>query len=140
MIKKVLATTAVAASVVGISATTALQATAVGKHDGGTATVNGNGAKSAFGNSTTRGRMSPQLELVQGSLNSLCAALVGQKVNVGSLVGKDATTVQDINVLSNPQTQQCARNSTQAKGDEAVSHILNDIPILSGNGARHHKH
>ncbi|SCE62742.1 hypothetical protein GA0115261_114594, partial [Streptomyces sp. OspMP-M43] len=26
-------------------------------------------------------------------------------------------------------------NSTQAKGDEALSHILEDIPILSGNGA-----
>ncbi|WP_407287433.1 rodlin [Streptomyces sp. BP-8] len=140
MIKKVLATTAVAASVVGISATVAPQAMAVGKHDGGTATVNGNGAKSAFGNSTTRGRMSPQLELVQGSLNHLCAALIGEKLNVGSVFGHFPFTAQDINVLSNPQTQQCVQNSTQAKGDEAVSHILNDIPILSGNGARHHKH
>ncbi|MDW4916513.1 RdlA protein, partial [Streptomyces californicus] len=31
--------------------------------------------------------------------------------------------------------QQCTENSTQAKGDEALSHLLNDIPILSGNGA-----
>ncbi|MEU9098896.1 RdlA protein, partial [Streptomyces sp. NPDC048361] len=26
-------------------------------------------------------------------------------------------------------------NSTQAKRDEALSHILDDIPVLSGNGA-----
>ncbi|MFD9217941.1 RdlA protein, partial [Streptomyces sp. NPDC059544] len=38
------------------------------------------------------------------------------------------------NVLSSPQSQQCTENSTQAKGDEALSHILSDIPVLSGNG------
>ncbi|NUV44061.1 RdlA protein, partial [Streptomyces sp. KAI-26] len=42
---------------------------------------------------------------------------------------------QDINVLSSPQNQQCTENSTQTKGDEALSHLLSDIPILSGNGA-----
>ncbi|MFB6548266.1 rodlin, partial [Streptomyces virginiae] len=41
--------------------------------------------------------------------------------------------VQDINVLSNPQNQQCTENSTQAKGDEPLSHILDNIPVLSGN-------
>jgi hypothetical protein len=50
-------------------------------------------------------------------------------------VGIVPVTVQDINVLSSPQNQQCTENSTQAKGDEALSHLLNDIPILSGNGA-----
>ncbi|MFE7312958.1 rodlin [Streptomyces sp. NPDC057555] len=133
MIKKVLATTAVAASMVGISATVAPQAMAVGNHHG-TSTVNGNGSVSAFGNSTTRGKMSPQLELVQGSLNKLCVGLP-LKANVGSLIGLVPITVQDVNVLSSPQNQQCTENSTQAKGDEALSHILDDIPILSGNGA-----
>ncbi|MBE4759971.1 RdlA protein, partial [Streptomyces sp. NE06-02D] len=28
----------------------------------------------------------------------------------------------------------CTENSTQAKGDEPLSHILSDIPILSDNG------
>ncbi len=42
--------------------------------------------------------------------------------------------VQDVNVLSSPQNQQCTENSTQAKGDEPLSHLLEDIPILSGNG------
>ncbi|MCR8578174.1 rodlin [Streptomyces sp. Isolate_219] len=124
MIKKVLATTAVAASVVGISAAAAPQAMATG-NDKGTSTVNGNGATSAFGNSTTRGSMSPQLELIQGSLNKLCLAL--PKVNL-------AAVAQDINVLSSPQNQQCVENSSQAKGDEPLSHILDDIAVLSANG------
>ncbi|MEU8684889.1 rodlin [Streptomyces sp. NPDC048611] len=127
MIKKVLATTAVAASVVGITATAAPQAMAVG-NDKGTSTVNGNGAASAFGNSTTRGSMSPQLELVQGSLNKLCLAL--PKVNA-ALAGLVA---QDINLLSSPQNQQCVENSSQAKGDEPLSHILDDIAVLAANG------
>ncbi|MFG2092716.1 rodlin [Streptomyces sp. NPDC048612] len=135
MIKKVLATTAVAASVVGITATAAPQAMAIGDHHG-TSTVNGNGAKSAFGNSTTRGSMSPQLELIQGSLNKPCLA-VG-KVTAQLLAGAVPIAVQDINVLSNPQNQQCTENSTQAKGDEPLSHILSDIPILSGNGVGNH--
>ncbi|MFH9249093.1 rodlin [Streptomyces lydicus] len=131
MIKKVLATTAVAASVVGISATVAPQAMAVGNQHG-TQTVNGNGAKSVFGNSTTHGAMSPQLELIQGSLNKLCLAL--GKVDAQILAGAVPIALQDINVLSNPQNQQCADNSSQTKGDEPLSHIIDDIPILSGNG------
>ncbi|MFF9482098.1 rodlin [Streptomyces sp. NPDC014733] len=130
--KKVLATTAVAASLVGISATVAPQAMAIG-NDNGTSTVNGNGAKTAFGNSTTKGEMSPQLELVQGSLNKLCVGLP-LKANVGSLIGLVPIAVQDVNVLSNPQNQQCTENSTQAKGDEPLSHLLDDISALSGNG------
>ncbi|GAA5609300.1 RdlA protein [Streptomyces platensis] len=125
MIKKVLATTAVAASVVGISAAAAPQAMATG-NDKGTSTVNGNGATSVFGNSTTRGSMSPQLELIQGSLNKLCLAL--PKVNLAAVLA------QDINILSSPQNQQCVENSSQAKGDEALSHILDDIAVLAANG------
>ncbi|MEU7179951.1 rodlin [Streptomyces celluloflavus] len=132
MIKKVLATTAVAASIVGISATVAPQAMAVG-NDSGTTTVNGNGAKTAYGNSTTHGKMSPQLELIQGTLNKPCIGLP-LKANVGSLIGLIPITVQDVNVLASPQNQQCTENSTQAKGDEPLSHILDGIPVLSGNG------
>ncbi|MGW1836559.1 rodlin [Streptomyces sp. BBFR2] len=130
--KKVLATTAVAASLVGLSATVAPQAMATG-NDNGTSTVNGNGAKTAYGNSTTKGKMSPQLELIQGTLNDLCVGLP-LKANVGSLIGLVPITVQDVNVLSNPQNQQCTKNSTQAKGDEPLSHILDDIAALSANG------
>ncbi|BFP51343.1 rodlin [Streptomyces fimicarius] len=130
MIKKVLATGAVAASILGLGAT---QAMAIG-NDGGTTSVNGNGASQSFGNAETHGDWSPQFGLVQGSLNKPCVGLP-LKANAGSLVGLVPISVQDVNVLSSPQNQQCTENSTQAKGDEALSHILDDIPILSGNGA-----
>ncbi|MGW1088849.1 rodlin [Streptomyces sp. NPDC002596] len=133
MIKKVLATGAVAASIVGISATLAPQAMAIG-NDTGTTSVNGNGTSQSFGNSETRGDWSPQFGLVQGSLNKPCVGLPA-KVNAGSLLGVVPIAVQDVNVLSSPQNQQCTENSTQAKGDEPLSHILDNIPVHSGNGA-----
>ncbi|MEU3214856.1 rodlin [Streptomyces sp. NPDC006971] len=129
MIKKVLATGAVAASILGLGAT---QAMAVGD-DGGTTSFNGNGASQLFGNAVTHGDGSPQFDLVQGSLNKLCVGLP-LKANPGSLVGAVPVTAQDVNVLSSPQNQQCTENSTQAKGDEALSHILSSIPVFSGNG------
>ncbi|MEV5127555.1 rodlin [Streptomyces decoyicus] len=128
MIKKTLATAAVAVSIVGIAAAAAPQAMATG-NDHGTSTVNGNGAKQFYGNSTTYGYMSPQIGLIQGSLNKPCLAL--PKLNLGA----GAAVIQDINVLSSPQNQQCTENSTQAKGDEPLSHILDDIALLSANGA-----
>ncbi|MEU5955766.1 rodlin [Streptomyces sp. NPDC047525] len=132
MMKKAMATAAVAVSVVGMSAAAAPTALAIGD-DHGTTSLSGNGAKQAYGNSATHGDMSPQLSLVQGSLNKPCVGLP-VKGNVGSLVGLVPIAVQDIPVLSAPQNQQCTENSTQAKGDEPLSHILNDIPVLSGNG------
>ncbi|MEU3227291.1 rodlin [Streptomyces sp. NPDC006976] len=131
--KKMMAGAAVAVSLVGLSAAAAPAAMAIG-NDGGTTSVNGNGAASSFGNSVTRGDGSPQAQLIQGSLNKLCVG-APVKANVGSLVGLLVpVAVQDVNVLSNPQNQQCADNSTQAKGDEPLSHLVDDIPVLSGNG------
>ncbi|MEC3995460.1 rodlin [Actinacidiphila sp. DG2A-62] len=135
MIKKMLAGAALAASVAAVGAT-ASPAMAIG-NDEGTTTVNGNGASSAYGNTVTGGTQSPQIGLVQGTLNKPCVGLP-VKVNVGSLVGLVPITVQDINVLSSPQNQQCTENSTQAKGDEPLSHILDNIPVLSGNGVANH--
>ncbi|WP_326656997.1 rodlin [Streptomyces sp. NBC_00385] len=132
MIKKIMASAAVAASIVGVSAAAAPSAMAIG-NEGGTTSVNGNGAVQSYGNSATHGDWSPQFALIQGSLNKPCIALPA-KANVGSLIGAVPIAVQDINVLSSPQNQQCTENSTQAKGDEALSHILSGIPILSGNG------
>ncbi|MFF2849610.1 rodlin [Streptomyces sp. NPDC058001] len=134
--KKLWAAAAVAASVAGVTAMAAPQALAIGD-DGGTTSLSGNGASQVYGNSATHGDMSPQFALVQGSLNKPCVALPA-KVNAGSLIGWWPIAVQDINVLSSPQNQQCTENSTQAKGDEALSHILDDIPVLSGNGAGNH--
>lgn len=130
MIKNALATAAVATTIVGLAAP---QAMAVG-NDQGTTTSNGNGAAQIYGNQATHGDMSPQMALIQGSLNKPCIGLP-LKGNVGSLVGLVPVSVQDINVLSSPQNQQCVENSTQAKGDEPLSHILEDVPVLSANGA-----
>ncbi|MGW7101335.1 rodlin [Streptomyces sp. NPDC054883] len=131
MIKKFAAGAAVAASVVGLGAAMAPQAMAIG-NDNGINTVNGNGASQIYGNQATYGNMSPQMALIQGSFNKPCIALPA-KANVQSILALVNVGVQDIPVLSNPQNQQCTENSTQAKGDEPLSHILDNIPILSGN-------
>jgi hypothetical protein len=132
MIKKMLAGAALAASVIAVGAAAAPQAMALG-NDEGTTTVNGNGAEQAYGNTHTGGNQSPQIGLVQGTLNKPCVGLP-IKGNLGSLIGAFPITAQDINVLSSPQNQQCTENSTQAKGDEPLSHIFSNIPILSANG------
>ncbi|MCX5381754.1 rodlin [Streptomyces sp. NBC_00083] len=132
--QKLWSAAAVAAAVSGVAMMAAPQAMAIG-NDGGTTSLSGNGAEQAFGNSKTEGDMSPQMTLVQGSLNKVCAG-VPVKANLASLVGLVPVTVlQDVPILSAPQNQQCTENSTQAKGDEPLSHILDQIPVLSGNGA-----
>ncbi|MFF1543977.1 rodlin [Streptomyces sp. NPDC058291] len=130
--KKLWASAALAVSVAGLAAVTAPQALAIGD-DSGTTSASGNGASSEFGNSATFGDMSPQLSLVQGSLNKPCVGLP-VKANVQSLIAALNVGVQDIPILSAPQNQQCVENSTQAKGDEPLSHILDDISVLAGNG------
>ncbi|MGW9048106.1 rodlin [Streptomyces lydicus] len=132
---KMIAGAAVAASLVGTSAMAAPQAMAIGDQHG-TRTVNGNGASSVYGNSTTRGDLSTQLGLVQGSLNQPCLGL--GKLDLQILGGWAPIAAQDINVLSSAQNQQCTENSVQAKGDDPLSHIVDDIPILSGNGVGNH--
>jgi len=132
--KKLWAAAAVAASVAGIAGAAAPQAMAIGNDDGVT-TTNGNGSVQKYGNQATHGDMSPQLSLVQGTLNKPCIGLPA-KANLQGLVGVGAVGVlQDVPILSAPQNQQCTENSTQAKGDEPLSHILDNIPVLSGNGA-----
>jgi hypothetical protein len=133
VIKKIFATAAVAASLAGVSAAVAPQAMAIG-NSSGIKTADGNGAEQSYGNTYTGGYMSPSFALVQGSLNKPCVALPA-KANLSTLAGATPIALQDINVLSSPQNQQCTENSTQAKGDEPLSHILDNIPVLSGNGA-----
>ncbi|MBB1255105.1 rodlin [Streptomyces alkaliterrae] len=131
MIKKVLATAAVAASVVGAAGVAATPAMAIG-NDGHT-NVNGNGAKQVYGNTTTGGYMSPNMSLVNGSLNKPCVAALPNKLNVGSVVGVVPVTVQDI--LTSSNSQACVENSNQIDGDDPLSHVLNRIELLSRNGA-----
>ncbi|WP_460065840.1 rodlin [Streptomyces sp. YKOK-I1] len=132
--KKLWATAAVAASLAGIAVASAPQALAIGD-DSGTTSASGNGASQEFGNSATFGDMSPQLSLVQGSLNKPCIGLP-LKANLGGAGLLAGIAAQDIPILSAPQNQQCVENSTQAKGDEPLSHILDDISALSGNGVQ----
>ncbi|MFG3099470.1 rodlin RdlB [Streptomyces sp. NPDC048182] len=128
MIKKVVAYAAITASVIGASAVAAPQAMAIGD-DSGPVTANGNGAAQYFGNSATSGNMSPQMALIQGSFNKPCIAVSDIPVSVIGLV-----PVQDLNVLSDDLNQQCTENSTQAKRDGALAHLLEDVSILSANG------
>jgi hypothetical protein len=130
VIKKVIATAAIAASVMGASAAAAPQALAIGDDSGPTA-VNGNGAMQSFGNSSTYGNMSPQMALIQGSFNKPCIAVNDLPIGVGALIG---IPIQDIPILSDHQQQQCAENSTNAKRDGALAHLLEDVSILSANG------
>ncbi|MDX3642833.1 rodlin [Streptomyces sp. MB09-02B] len=136
MIKKIMAVTTIAASAVGASAAVAPQALA---DDGGTTSFSGNDAHQVYGNSATYGNMSPQMALIQGSLNKPCIGLP-LKANLGGAGLIGGIALQDIPILSAPQNQQCTENSTQAKGDEPLSHILSDIPILSDNGNGDGKH
>ncbi|MEU3839093.1 rodlin [Streptomyces sp. NPDC028635] len=132
MLKKAMAAVAVAASVAGVTAAAAPQALATGDGNS-TWSASGNGAHESFGNSVTKGKMSPQATLVQGSLNKLCVGLPA-KADVQNIVALVNVGVQDIPVLSAPQFQECAENSTQAKGDDPASHILDDISVLAANG------
>ncbi|MEW2295714.1 rodlin [Streptomyces sp. NPDC006743] len=130
MIKKFVATAAIAASALGASAAAAPQALAIGNDSGPTA-LNGNGAWQSYGNSTTYGNMSPQMALIQGSFNKPCIAVGELPVGVLQVVN-----VQDIPILSDRQNQQCTENSTQAKRDGALAHLLEDVSILSQNSER----
>ncbi|MFH9660842.1 rodlin [Streptomyces sp. NPDC017248] len=128
MLKKAMVAAATAASVVGMAVAAAPQALAIGNDDGPTI-GNGNGAVSSFGNSATKGNMSPQLSLVQGTLNKPCVGL--EDINVPIL---NIVPIDDVNILGDEQDQQCTDNSTQAKRDGALSHILEDLSVLSANG------
>ncbi|GGU72076.1 hypothetical protein GCM10010211_42430 [Streptomyces albospinus] len=112
---------AIATSSVGVSAAAAPHALAIGDQDG-SRTVDGNGSKSVYGNSTTHGERRTQPGILQGGLNCFCVGIPA-KGSVQSLVGVTGIGVQDIDVLSSsqvqPQMRQCARNLTQATGDEA---------------------
>jgi hypothetical protein len=127
MIKKVVAYAAIAASVMGASAAAAPQAMAIGD-DSGPVSANGNGASQYFGNSATHGNMSPQMALIQGSFNKPCIAVSDIPVSIGLV------PIQDVPILSDELTQQCAENSTQSKRDGALAHLLEDVSILSSNG------
>ncbi|WP_320778024.1 rodlin [Streptomyces sp. CRN 30] len=122
MIKKVIATAVLAASVVGASAVAAPQAMA-SDEDSGPAAASGNAAMESFGNASTYGNMSPQIALIQGSFNKPCIAISDLPISVIGL--------QDIPILSSDDNMQCTENSTMTKRDGALAHFLDDVGILA---------
>lgn len=128
MIKKIVATAAVAASALGATAAAAPQALALG-NDNGPSAENATGSWQSFGNSTTHGSMSPQMALIQGSFNKPCIAVSDVPIGAALL----GVTAQDIPILSDDLNQQCAENSTQAKRDGALAHLLENVSLLSRN-------
>ncbi|MDT0448619.1 rodlin [Streptomyces hesseae] len=127
MLKKVLATAALTASAVGAIATPAM---AIGNDQD---VANANGAKTSYGDTATGGVESPQMSLIQGSLNKLCLGI--GKVGIQSLIGALNVGVQDVPILTSQQQQQCTDNSTINDGDDPLSHLVDEIPIISGNGS-----
>ncbi|MEU8545218.1 rodlin [Streptomyces sp. NPDC048717] len=127
MIKKVLATAAVAATVVGMSATTALAA----GDDGGSANLVGNTSHQSIGANSTGGYMSPNFGLVNGGFLD-CFDV--QKLEADVPIGLIAIPVGVQDVLGNPVSgQTCTQDSVQQKGDDALSHILGEVLAENGN-------
>ncbi|PRH79485.1 RdlA protein [Streptomyces solincola] len=119
MIKKVLATAGVAAAALAAGAP---MASAVG--DGEISTQNGNFSRQIYGNTATGGYMSPQIGLVQGSLNKLCLGVPAQ-ADVQNVLALVNVGVQDL--VNDTQNQTCTENSTAVKGDSALSHLLENV-------------
>ncbi|MFF4159320.1 rodlin [Streptomyces sp. NPDC001678] len=128
MLHKVLATVALTATAVGIAA-----APVAALDRDGLTTLNGNGSETEHGTTVTGGHESPQMTAVQGSLDKLCIG-VG-KLGLQSLLLLINVGIEDVPVLTSQQQQQCTDNSTIQDGDDPLSHILNDIPVISGNGS-----
>jgi hypothetical protein len=127
VIKKVLATAAVAASVAGMSATTAMAA----GNDGGSANIIGNTSHQSIGSNHTGGYMSPNFGLINGGVLH-CFDI--QKVQAQVPIGVIAVPVAVQDVLGNPiSNQTCTQNSVQQKGDDALSHILGEVLSQNGN-------
>ncbi|MFD7323893.1 rodlin [Streptomyces sp. NPDC059875] len=127
MIKKVLATAAVAATVAGMSATTAMAA----GNDGGSANIIGNQSKQSIGSNSTGGHLSPNFGLINGGVLH-CFDI--QKIQAQVPVGVIAVPVAVQDVLGNPMSNQtCTQNSVQQKGDDALSHILGEVLSQNGN-------
>ncbi|MFF8607365.1 rodlin [Streptomyces sp. NPDC015346] len=124
MIKKVLATAAVAASVVGMSAATASAAA----DDGANSTnVIGNQSKQAIGSNSTGGYMSPNFGLVNGGvLHCFDVQDITAQVPIINIV---AVNVDD--VLSPKQNMTCTQNSVEQQQNNPLSDL---IEVLADNG------
>ncbi|MFF5423335.1 MULTISPECIES: rodlin [unclassified Streptomyces] len=123
MIKKVLATAAVAASVVGMSAATASAAA----DDGNNTNVIGNTSKQAIGSTSTGGYMSPNFGLINGGvLHCFDVQDITAQVPIVNIV---AVNVDD--VLSPKQNMTCVQNSVEQQQNNPLSDL---VDLLADNG------
>lgn len=77
--------------------------------------------------------VSPQFGAIQEPLGRLCTALPS-RTDRPSLAGSIADAgIHDGSALTPPQSRQCTERATLAKGDEALSHLANNVPVLSGS-------
>ncbi len=102
------------------AASAAVQTT--GDHD----SADANAAVTRYGNTQTGGKEFPQTPLIQGTLNMPC-------IGIESLTALANIGDQDMPVVTSQEL--CGENSTVS--DDPLSHILSDIPILSGNASSH---
>ncbi|MGX1669672.1 rodlin [Streptomyces sp. NPDC055400] len=124
MIKKVLITAAAAASVVGMSSTGAMAS----GDDGNSATNANNLSKQEIGSSNSH---APSFSLINGGVAN-CVDV--QKVAAAVPVGVIAIPVGVNDVLNGGSANQtCTQNSVQQKGDDPLSHILDEILADNGN-------
>ncbi|MDT0323334.1 rodlin [Streptomyces millisiae] len=132
MLKKTLATAAVAATAAGVAGMAAAPAMAISNDEGPT-TISGNGNREATGNITTGGYMSPNIGLINGSLNEICVPIT--QLDVQNVVQVLAIPIGIQDLLTSKNSQNCSENSVQIDGDDPLSHLLDDLAILAGNGA-----
>ncbi|KJY43880.1 RdlA protein [Streptomyces sp. NRRL B-1568] len=128
MLKKVFATAVLTASAVSVVSGPAMALDHDGRH-----VSNGNNSVTEHGSTVTGGEESPQMTAVQGSLDKLCIGL--GKVGIQSLIAALNIGIQDIPILTSQQQQQCTDNSTIMDGDDPLSHLVEQIPVISGNGS-----
>ena len=113
MVKKALAAAGLAATAAAMAAT---PASAIGDHDGGAASIQGNGGTNATG---TWGNDSPNYHFLDNP--NICLPEVH---NVGVAVLGVAVPVE-APILTNQPKQYCAiGQTTQTTGDSGVSHAI----------------
>ncbi|MEV5507704.1 rodlin [Streptomyces orinoci] len=127
VLKKMCTAVALTASTAGV-----LAGPATAEPSGGHVT-SGTGARTEYGRTEAGGKDSPQITAVQGSLNKLCVGL--GKIGIQSVLVLINIGVQDIPVLSSEQQQQCTEQSALGNGDNPLSHLLDDIPVVADNGS-----
>ncbi|NUU22900.1 MAG: RdlA protein [Streptomycetaceae bacterium] len=125
-LKRVTATTAMAASVLGILAAGAPQAMATGNTDGVVQAENKSNQEIA--NSSSSGYMSPNMAVIQGGVIN-CFGL--NKIPVQTPVGVLGAGVGVQDILTDQVQQVCSPQAVQQTGDDPLAHVLENVLAAS---------